>query len=167
MTIQYHWEDLLPGSVRELGTISITAEEIKEFAEQYDPQPFHMDELAGKRSLFGGLCASGWQTCALAMRLTVDNFLNESSSLGSPGVDNLRWLKPVYANDRLTLHHTILDRKPSRKRKDIGLVFSRWEMVNQTGDQVLTMEGWGMFRRREAATDEELAAYEAERNSAS
>jgi acyl dehydratase len=164
MTIQYYWEDLQPNSVRELGTISVTAEEIKDFAEEFDPQPFHLDELAGRRSLFGGLCASGWHTCALAMRLTVDNFLNASSSLGSPGVDNLRWLKPVYPNDRLTLVHTILEAKPSRKRKDIGLVFSRWEMVNQSGDKVLTMDGWGMFRRREPATAEELAAYEAERN---
>ena len=166
MTIRIYWEDLQPGAVRELGTISVTAEEIKEFAEQFDPQPFHLDELAGRRSLFGGLCASGWHTCALAMRLTVDNFLNESSSLGSPGLDNLRWLKPVYPNDRLTLTHTILEAKPSRKRREIGIINSRWDMINQNGDPVLVMQGFGMFRRREPATDEEIERYEAERAAA-
>ena len=75
MSINIYWEDLVPGTVRDLGSVSVTAEDIKEFAEQFDPQPFHIDELAGKRSIFGGLCASGWHTCALAMRLSVDNFL--------------------------------------------------------------------------------------------
>lgn len=163
MPIHIYWEDLTPGSTRELGTTSASAEEIKEFAEQFDPQPFHLDELAGRKSVFGGLCASGWHTCAMAMRLTVDNFLHESASMGSPGLENLRWLKPVYPDDQLSLRHTILEARPMRKRPEAGLVRSRWELFNQNGEKVLEMEGWGMFGRRAPATPEELARYEAER----
>jgi acyl dehydratase len=163
MAITIYWEDLQPGSVRELGTTSVTAEEVKEFAGRYDPQPFHLDEEAGRRSIFGGLCASGWHTCALAMRLTVDHMLRNSSSQGSPGLENLRWLKPVYPGDQLTLKYVILEAKPMRKRPEVGMVRSRWEMFNQHGDQVLSMEGWGMFGRRHPATPEELARYEAQR----
>ena len=161
--ITYYWEDLQPGSERDLGTLSVTAEEIKEFAEQFDPQPFHLDELAGRRSIFGNLCASGWHTCALAMRLTVQNFLNDSSSMGSPGLEGLRWLKPVYPDDTLRLKHTITESRALRKRRNIGLVRSKWEMFNQNGEKVLEMEGYGMFRRREPATDEEIAQLEASR----
>jgi acyl dehydratase len=166
MTIQYYWEDLQPGSVRELGSVTPGVEEIKEFAEQFDPQPFHLDELAGRRSIFGNLCASGWHTCAMAMRLTVDNFLNESSSMGSPGLESLRWLKPVYPGDTLTLRHTILESRGMRRRPDIGLVRSAWEMFNQNGEKVLHMEGYGMFRRRHPASPDEIAQLEAERGSA-
>jgi acyl dehydratase len=158
------WEDLRPGEVRELGTTSVSAEEIKEFARRYDPQPFHVDEEAARHSIFGSLCASGWQTCALAMRLTVDNFLRHSTSQGSPGLENLRWMKPVYPGDQLTLRYVILESRPMRKRADTGLVRSRWEMFNQHGEQVLQMEGWGMFRRRHAATAEELAQDAARRD---
>jgi acyl dehydratase len=161
--IKYYWEDLEPGSTRELGSISVSAEEIKEFAEQFDPQPFHLDEAAGRRSIFGNLCASGWHTCALAMKLTVENFLNESSSMGSPGLESLRWLKPVYPDDTLTLKHTIQESRPLRKRADIGLVRSVWELFNQDGEKVMQMEGYGMFRRRHPATPEELAQLERDR----
>lgn len=163
MTATIHWEDLQAGSVRELGTTSVTVDEIKEFAGKYDPQPFHLDEEAGRRSLFGGLCASGWHTCALAMRLTVDNMLRHSTSLGSPGLESLKWLKPVYPGDVLSLRHTILESRPLRKRADTGIVRSRWEMFNQDGDRVLEMEGYGFFRRRHPATAEELARLDAER----
>ena len=151
MAIRWYWEDLQPGSVRELGSVTPTAEEIRDFASRYDPQPFHLDEEAGRNSVFGGLCASGWHTCALAMRLTVDNFLRESSSMGSPGLDNLRWLKPVYPGDTLTLRHRITESRPLNSRPDLGLVRSVWEMFNQRGEQVLQMEGYGMFRRRTPA----------------
>jgi len=161
--IRYYWEDLAPGSVRELGSVSVSAEEIKEFAEQFDPQPFHIDEVAGRRSIFGNLCASGWHTCALAMRLTVDNFLSESSSMGSPGLESLRWLKPVYPGDTLTLRHSIVESRPMRKRTDTGIVRSVWEMFNQNGEKVMQMEGYGMFRRRHPATPEEIERLERER----
>jgi acyl dehydratase len=163
MTATIYWEDLQPGSVRELGTTSVGKEEMQEFARRYDPQPFHVDEEAGRRSIFGALCASGWQTAALAMRLTVDNFLSHSTSQGSPGLESLRWLKPVYPNDQLSLRHVILEARPMRKRPQAGLVRSRWEMFNQDGEKVLEMEGWGMFGRRAPATAEELAQYEAQR----
>jgi acyl dehydratase len=160
-TITIFWEDLQPGSVRDLGTVTPSVQDIKEFAEQFDPQPFHLDEAAGLRSIFGGLCASGWHTCAMAMKLTVDNFLNQSSSMGSPGLENLRWLKPVYPEDTLRLTHTITESRGLRKRTDIGLVRSSWDMTNQHGEKVLHMEGYGMFRRRHPATPEEIARLEA------
>lgn len=163
MAVRYYWEDMAPGTVRDLGSLRVTAEEIVEFARQFDPQPFHLDEAEGRRSIFGGLCASGWHTCALAMRLTVTNFLQEAASLGSPGLDNLRWLKPVYPGDTLSLKHTTIESRAMRKRPDVGMVKSRWEMSNQHGDKVLEMEGWGMFRRRTPATAEELARLDAER----
>lgn len=166
MAISIYWEDLQPGSVRELGTTSPTVDEIKEFAGKFDPQPFHLDEEAGRQSLFGGLCASGWHTCAMAMRLTVDNMLRHSSSLGSPGLESLKWLKPVYPGDVLSLRHTILDSRALRKRPDTGMVRSRWEMFNQQGERVLEMEGYGFFRRRHPATDEELARIDAQRPAA-
>jgi acyl dehydratase len=159
--IRYYWEDLVPGTVRDLGTISPGLDEIKEFARRFDPQPFHVDEEAGRQSIFGSLCASGWHTCALAMRLTVDNFLNQSSSMGSPGLENLRWLKPVYPGDRLNLKHTIVESRPLRKRVDVGLVRAVWELFNQDGEKVLEMEGFGMFGRRDPATPEEIAQYQA------
>jgi acyl dehydratase len=164
--LAYYWEDLRPGTVLDLGTTSVTADEIKEFAEQFDPQPFHVDEAAGRRSIYGNLCASGWHTCALAMRLTVDNFLRESSSMGSPGLESLRWLKPVYPDDKLSLTHSVLESRAMRSRPEAGIVRSRWEMVNQKGEKVLEMEGYGMFGRRTPASADELARIEAERGAA-
>jgi acyl dehydratase len=152
MAITLYWEDLLPGSVRDLGTVSVDAQQIKEFAAKYDPQPFHLDEEAGRQSMFGALAASGWQTACLAMRLTVDNMLRHTDSKGSPGLDSLKWLKPVYPGDVLNLRHTILESRPLKSRPDTGLVRSRWEMFNQRGDKVLEMEGYGMFGRRTPAS---------------
>jgi acyl dehydratase len=148
MAIRWYWEDLEPGSVRQLGSVTPTAQEIREFAAKFDPQPFHLDEEAGRRSVFGALCASGWHTCSMAMRLTVDHFLNESSSMGSPGLENIRWMKPVYPGDTLTLTHRVTESRPLNSKPDIGLVRAIWEMHNQRGEQVLHMEGYGMFRRR-------------------
>jgi acyl dehydratase len=149
--IKYYWEDLKPGSVRDLGTITPTAEDIKAFAAQFDPQPFHMDEEAAKDSVFGALCASGWHTCSMAMRLMVTNFLHESSSMGSPGLESVKWLKPVFPGDTLNLKHSITESRPLNTRPDIGLVRTTWEMFNQDGGKVLHMEGYGMFRRRHPA----------------
>ncbi|MFT7401783.1 MAG: acyl dehydratase [Hydrogenophaga sp.] len=146
--IQVWWEDMAVGQVIDLGSLSPTAEEIVAFATQFDPQPFHLSEEGGKASVFGGLCASGWHTCSLAMRLMVTNFLNQSSSLGSPGLENIRWLKPVFPGDTLSLRQTVLEKRPMSKRPDVGLLRTQWEMFNQHGAQVLHMEGYGMFRRR-------------------
>jgi acyl dehydratase len=145
------WEDLAVGQVRDLGSLSPSAEEIVAFASQFDPQPFHLDPEAAKASVFGGLCASGWHTCSLAMRLMVTNFLHESSSLGSPGLENIKWLKPVFPGDTLRLQHTITEKRVMGKRPDVGLVRTIWEMFNQQGDKVLHMEGYGMFRLRSPA----------------
>jgi len=147
-TIKYYWEDMPVGSTRDLGSITPTAEEIVAFATQFDPQPFHLDEEAAKQSVFGGLCASGWHTCSMAMRLMVTNFLLESSSQGSPGLENIKWLKPVFPGDTLRLQHTVVESRPMTKRLDVGLVRTVWAMFNQRGEQVLHMEGYGMFRRR-------------------
>ena len=151
--ILYYLEDLLPGSERDLGTITPTREEIDAFASQFDPQPFHLDDVAAKASVFGSLCASGWHTCAMAMRLMVTNFLHQSSSLGSPGLENLQWKKPVLPNDTLHLKHKIIDSRPMRSKPDVGLVRTEWHMHNQHGDLVLFMEGWSMFRRRHPASN--------------
>jgi acyl dehydratase len=152
-TIRYYWEDFSVGEVRDLGTIRPSRDEIIAFASQFDPQPFHLDEAAARDSVFGGLCASGWHTCAMAMRLMVTNFLHETSSLGSPGLENIRWLKPVFPGDTLRLQSTMLDIKPMNKRPDVGLTRNCWEMFNQHGEKVLHMEGWGMFRRRTPAAE--------------
>jgi acyl dehydratase len=163
MASTVYWEDLEAGRVYELGTTSVSAEQIKEFAAQYDPQPFHLDEEAGRRSLFGGLCASGWQTCALVMRLTYDQMLKNSSSLGSPGLENLKWLKPVYPDDQLALRYTILETRPLRKHPGTGIVLGHWELFNQRGDKVFEMTGHGFFGRRHPATAAELAHMDAQR----
>jgi acyl dehydratase len=149
--IKYYWEDMQVGHVRHLGSISPTREEIIAFATQFDPQPFHLDDAAAKASVFGGLCASGWHTCSMAMRLMVTNFLHQSSSLGSPGLENVAWHKPVFPNDVLSLQSTVLQSRPMNSRPDVGLVRNQWEMFNQHGDKVLNMEGWAMFRRRHPA----------------
>jgi acyl dehydratase len=146
--ITIYWEDLVPGTVRDLGSVTVLEKEIIAFATRFDPQPFHLDRQAGEDSIFGDLCASGWHTCSMAMRLTVDNLLRHSSSMGSPGLENVKWLHPVFAGDTLNLKHTILESRPLRRRLDTGLVLSAWEMSNQTGAPVLRMEGYGMFGRR-------------------
>ena len=152
--ITYFWEDMAVGQVRDLGTISPSREDIIAFASQFDPQPFHLNDAAGAASVFGGLCASGWHTCSMAMRLMVTNFLQQTSSLGSPGLENIQWKKPVYPNDTLRLQTTVLETKPMGRRPDVGMTRNLWEMFNQHGDKVLHMEGWGMFRRRHPATPE-------------
>ena len=148
---KYYWEDMQAGHVRQLGSITPTREEIIAFATQFDPQPFHLDDEAAKASVFGALCASGWHTCSMAMRLMVTNFTQQAASLGSPGLENIKWLKPVLPNDTLSLQSTVLETRPMNSRPDVGLVRSVWEMYNQHGEKVLHMEGWGMFRRRTPA----------------
>ena len=143
-----YWEDFQPGDRIEMGRHTFTPEEIIAFARQFDPQPFHVDAEAAKKSFFGGLIASGWHTCAVGMRLTVDSHVSQSASLGSPGLDNIRWLKPVRAGDTISYSRVVLESRPSESRPGVGLVRSRWEAVNQAGETVMTMEGWGMFGRR-------------------
>ncbi len=149
--IRYHWEDFHVGEVREFGAMPVTRDAVIAFAGQFDPQPFHLDDAAGAASLFGQLSASGWHTCAMAMRMMCDDYLLESSSLGSPGLDALRWLKPVHPGDTLSVRLTVLESRPMASRPTVGLVSSKWEVLNQRRETVMTMQGWGMFGRREAA----------------
>ena len=148
MTCKYYFEDFQPGQVREIDGPVLTREEIVEFARKYDPQPFHVDEEAAKNSFYGGLIASGWQTVAICMRLMCDSYLLESASLGSPGVDEVRWVKPVRPGDRLRLKMTVLEARISRSRPEMGSVRARWDMFNQHNELVMHMTGWGMFGRR-------------------
>jgi acyl dehydratase len=144
-----YWEDFRAGEAAELGRHTFTEEEILEFGRRYDPQPFHTDPEAAKASLFGGLVASGWQTCAVGMRLMVEGYLRDAASLGSPGIDNIRWLKPVRAGDTVAYRRIVVETRASATRKGVGLVKHRWEATNQHGELVLTMEGWGMFGRKD------------------
>ena len=143
-----YWEDLKDGGTVEIGSHTFTEQEIIDFARQFDPQPFHVDPAAAEKSFFKGLIASGWHTCAIAMRLMVDKYVNRSASLGSPGLDNIRWLAPVRAGDTISYRRTTTAARPSESKPGIGLVHSRWEATNQNGELVMTMEGWGMFRRK-------------------
>jgi acyl dehydratase len=150
-SISHYWEDFTPGWRYESAAASIDAADIKRFAQQYDPQPYHTDETAAKATPFGGLIASGWHTCAVAMRLMCDGYLLASSCVGSPGIEELRWLKPVRPGDRLRLRATSLEQLPSRTQPGRGTVKFRWEVLNQDDDVVCTMLGRQHFLRRVAA----------------
>lgn len=147
-TYQWYFEDFIPGSVIELGKRTVTEGEIIHYATQFDPQPFHIDKEAAKDSIFGGVIASGWHTCGMIMRLVVDGFLNDSTSMGSPGVDEVRWILPVRPGDTLTVTAETLDRRPSTSKIDRGVVFTMWRAYNQEGNLVCTIKGMGMFGRR-------------------
>ena len=149
--IRWYWEDFRVGQAREFGAMRVTREAIIAFAAQFDPQPFHLDDRAGEAGLFGKLSASGWHTCAMVMRMMCDDYLLESSSLGSPGIDSLRWTKPVHPGDTLSVRLTTLESRPMASRPKVGLVLSKWEVLNQDRELVLTMQGWGMFGRRTPA----------------
>lgn len=143
------FEDFEVGRSQEAGSRTITKAEIIEFARKFDPQPFHIDEEAARQSQFGGLIASGWHTAALCHGILVEEFLgSDSGSLGSPGVDELRWLKPVRPDDTLTVRIEVLEVRPSRSKPG-GLVKLRYVMRNQSGEDVMTMIANGFFRRRE------------------
>ena len=148
-----HWEDFPVGQVRVFGAMQVTRDAVLAFAREFDPQPFHLDDEAAKASLFGGLSASGWHTCAMAMRMMCDAYLLDAASLGSPGIDHLKWVKPVFPGDTLSVRFTVLEARPMSSRPGVGLVRSQWDVCNQCCEVVLTMQGWGMFRQRDAAGD--------------
>ena len=148
---KWAYEDFVEGASFPLGTKVVTAEEIIEFASEFDAQPMHLDEAAGRASILGGLSASGWHTCAMFMRLLCDGFLLDSTSQGSPGIDYAKWKKPVLAGDTLTGKSTVLSTRTSKSRRGIGFVAIRCELVNQRGEQVFELQNTGMFLTREAA----------------
>ncbi|OGA01849.1 MAG: dehydratase [Betaproteobacteria bacterium RIFCSPLOWO2_02_FULL_64_12] len=149
---KYYFEDFPPGMRVELAGPTLTREEIIEFAKRYDPQPFHVDEEEAKHSIFGGLVASGWHTVSLCMRLMCDAYLLDAASLGSPEVKRVQWKHPVRPGDTLKLRMEVLAAQPSRSKPDRGVVLHRWEVFNQRGECVMTLDGYGMFLRREAGS---------------
>jgi len=141
-------EDYVEGDIHEFGPITITENDITEFGKKFDPQVFHVDPAKAKETVYGGLIASGWHTCSLFMRLFVENYLAGPASLGSPGVDELRWLKPVRPGDMLRLRITVHKVKPSKSKPDRGVLFSYCEMVNQKDEIGATMMALNLIRYR-------------------
>jgi acyl dehydratase len=133
------------GQIIEAGPYHLTEESLLEFARDYDPQWFHVNKDAAQGGPYGGLIASGWQSCSIAMRLAADSALKGSDSFGSPGLTYLKWLQPVRAGDDLTLRITVLEARTSAKKPHIGVLRWRWQLLNQTGTEVLDMEATSLF----------------------
>lgn len=152
------FEDLIPGTVTTYGAKRVTADEIVAFAREYDAQPFHLGEDSARDSFAGRLIASGWHTIGMEMRMLCDGWLLRSASMGSPGIDEVRWLKPVLPGDELSLRQTILDAKASQSRPEMGVVQFRFETLNGAGEAVMSQTNPIMFARRHAG--EPVAASE-------
>lgn len=146
----WYLEDFETGAVHDLGVVTVSEEEIVEFAGRYDPQPFHVDKEAAARSSFGGLIASGWHTASLFMRCYVDTLLRDAAGEGSPGIDELRYLRPVRPGDVLRAQLTVLAVQPLPTRPGVGLVRPRCEMVAGDSGVVFSMILNSLFRRRPA-----------------
>jgi acyl dehydratase len=142
------FEDFVPGEITTFGAYPVTKEEVIAFASQFDPQPFHLDEEAGRASMLGGLAASGWHTCAIMMRLMFDHFMDGSTSIGAPGIDEVRWIRPVFPGDVLSVRREILEARPSASRPDRGVVRFRFELMNQKGEVVMEQTNPIFFARR-------------------
>lgn len=144
-------EDIQVGAKRSFGRYQVTREEVIEFASKYDPQPFHLDDAAAAKTHFGRIAASGWHTCAMTMRMMVEG-MDEigGAGLGSPGWDELRWLRPVYPGDVLRLETEVTEVRPSRSKPEIGSVHSNIGVFNQDDQPVMTVKSIGLMRRRPA-----------------
>ena len=147
-----YFEDYVAGAVHEFGCIGVEEEEIIAFAKRFDPQPFHTDPETAKHTVYRGLIASGWHTASLMMRLLVDHYISHVASLGSPGVDEICWLRPVRSGDTLLLRVTVLESTRSQSKPDQGTIRSLVEVLNQDGEIVMTMKGVGMMRCRDGAS---------------
>jgi len=143
-----HWEDFAVGSVAHYGPRTITREEIIAFANEFDPQSMHADEEAARGTMRGGLVASGWHICAVQMRMIADGFVLAAASMGSPGVEEVRWLKPVRPGDSLTVRATVLDTRPSQSRPGMGLIKFRYDMLDQSEECVMTLVSTMLIARR-------------------
>jgi len=144
-------EDLVPGATASFGSYPVTREEVLDFAGKYDPQPFHLDDAAAAKTHFGRLSASGWHTCAMTMRMLVDNMgVGGHAGIGSPGVDQIRWLRPVYPGDTLRVETLLAEVRPSRSKPDMGSIHSEVTVFNQNDEPVMTMKSIGLVRRRPA-----------------
>ena len=149
MKKDWYFEDFFAGQEIALGSRTVSEEEIIAFATEFDPQPFHVNHEAAAASMFGGVIASGWHTCSMMMRMVVDGMMASSSSMGSPGLDKVRWILPVRAGDTLSVSYLTTAVKASESKPDRGVVWSAWHAVNQHGELVCTIEGMGMFARRD------------------
>jgi len=145
-----HWEDFKPGAVAVYGPRLVTREEIVAFAAEFDPQPMHLDEAAASATLLGGLGASGWQTCCLLMRMIADGFLLDSTSMGAPGIDEVRWLKPLRPGTQIRVRATVLDMRASNSRPEMGFVRFHYEVLDDQDAVLTTMVCSTMLVRREA-----------------
>ncbi len=144
-----YFEDIEVGTKASFGHYRVTREEVLEFAGKYDPQPFHLDDEAAARTHFGRLSASGWHSCAMTMAMLVENMKSQQSAgLGSPGVDEIRWLKPVYPGDTLRCETEVIDKRPSKSRPEMGSFRSRLTVFNQDGAPVLSMVSIGLIATR-------------------
>lgn len=145
-----YYEDIEIGTTRSFGNYEVTREEVVDFASKYDPQPFHLDDEFAAQTHFGRLSASGWHTCAMTMAMLVENMKGEESAgLGSPGIDNLRWVKPVYPGDTLRCETEVIEKRRSEKRPEMGIFKSRNRTFNQNGEIVLEMVSNGLIRTRD------------------
>ena len=146
--VEIYFEDFQVGQVYELGSYTVSEEQILTFAREFDPQPFHVDSVLAAESIYGGIIASGLHTASIFMRLLYDGLLCRSASMGSPGQDELRWLRPVRPGDTLRARGKVEELIPSKSKPDRGLVRKSYEVLNQHGEKVMTMRGLGMFGRR-------------------
>ena len=144
-----YFEDLEIGAETYFGSYEVTREEVLEFAHKYDPQPFHISDEAAAKTHFGRIAASGWHTAAMTMRVIVDALSRQpQAGLGSPGVDELRWLKPVYPGDRLTVRGTIVDKTPSRSKPQLGTIRTETTVTNQDDVPVMRFTSIVLMQRR-------------------
>ena len=144
-----YWEDLVVGSKTEFGSYDVTREEVLEFARKYDPQPFHLSDEAAAKTHFGRIAASGWHTAAMTMRVIVDALSRQpQAGLGSPGVDDLRWLRPVYPGDTLTVRGEIIEKTPSRSKPGLGTIRTKTTVTNQDGVDVMQYSSIVLMQRR-------------------
>lgn len=148
--IDVYYEDLTPGSVIELGERTVSKEEIFAFAAEFDPQPHHLDEAAANGSILKGLSASGWHSCAIMMRMMVDGFASRAASMGSPGVEEVRWMKPVRPGDTLRMKGVVQSARISKSRPGMGVVEIEWTLSNQR-EQVVSMKATGLYAVRAVA----------------
>jgi acyl dehydratase len=145
---QWYFEDYVEGATSQYGEITLTAEEIMEFARRYDPQPIHVDPEYAARGPFSGLIASGWHTAGVMMRLLADHFISHVASMASPGVDEIRWLIPVRPGDTLSIRVTVLETRRSRSKPDRGIVRSLVEVLNQNKEVVMSLKPVSMVKCR-------------------
>jgi acyl dehydratase len=147
--VQYY-EDLVVGTVQRFGSYAVTREEVVEFASKYDPQPFHLSDEAAAQTHFGRLSASGWHSCAMVMAMLVENLKeNRQAGLGSPGIDQLRWLRPVYPGDTLRCESELLEKRRSSSRPEMGIFKSRMRVFNQDDTEVMSFVSNGLISTRD------------------